>query len=251
MVSLQETVTGEEQEDVLYSVPRAKLYRSVEGAWKERGVGEFRILQHADTGRVRCVMRREGVMKVCCNHHLTPQTVLRPKDPKSFIWPAQDFADGEIRSEIFCLRFKSPDEAERFREAFDAAVASITPGQSPLAATSRNGAQDAPKASPLSQMDQLSPGSKPKKVRHSRLAHAASRLLKSYFFTPARHHHSKPNVVINLDPNLCFRIRGSAVLLLCTVQVSCPGVLMLCCLAAVGQAAPVVAEPRGGGFGRE
>lgn len=40
-----EVVTGEEEEDVLYT-HRAKLFRLVAGEWKERGLGDVKILAH-------------------------------------------------------------------------------------------------------------------------------------------------------------------------------------------------------------
>lgn len=49
-----DVVTGEENENVLYS-QRAKLYRleSASKEWKERGVGDVKILQHKETGKIR------------------------------------------------------------------------------------------------------------------------------------------------------------------------------------------------------
>ena len=47
-----QVVTGEEDEDVLYC-HRAKLYRFVNGEWKERGIGDFKILQHKQNKCIR------------------------------------------------------------------------------------------------------------------------------------------------------------------------------------------------------
>lgn len=44
--------TGEEQEDVLYC-HRAKLFRFVQGEWKERGIGDVKILFRPDTKKLR------------------------------------------------------------------------------------------------------------------------------------------------------------------------------------------------------
>ena len=57
-----DVVTGEEREDILYE-SRCKLYRYVEKEWKERGLGQLKILHNKDTGRARLVMRREQVSK--------------------------------------------------------------------------------------------------------------------------------------------------------------------------------------------
>ena len=39
--------TGEEDEDEIYS-QRSKLYRFRDGEWKERGIGNAKLLQHKD-----------------------------------------------------------------------------------------------------------------------------------------------------------------------------------------------------------
>ena len=51
LVSLPEVEvkTGEEDEDVVYS-QRAKLFRFDSNQWKERGVGDMKILKHKETG---------------------------------------------------------------------------------------------------------------------------------------------------------------------------------------------------------
>jgi hypothetical protein len=52
---------------VLFSA-RCRLYRFLPGAEvKERGTGDLKLLKNSATGKVRCVMRREQVLKVCAN----------------------------------------------------------------------------------------------------------------------------------------------------------------------------------------
>lgn len=52
---------------------RAKLFRfetsGDENEWKERGVGEVKILKHSDSGRYRVLMRRDKTLKICANHY--------------------------------------------------------------------------------------------------------------------------------------------------------------------------------------
>lgn len=55
-----EVKTGEEEEIPLFE-NRAKLYRFVEGEWKEKGRGVFKILEHRENGRTRVLMRRDQV----------------------------------------------------------------------------------------------------------------------------------------------------------------------------------------------
>lgn len=47
-----EVITGEEEEEVLYC-HRAKLFRFVNSEWKERGLGDVKILRRKDTGKLR------------------------------------------------------------------------------------------------------------------------------------------------------------------------------------------------------
>lgn len=113
--------TGEEEEDVLYC-HRAKLYRFVGGEWKERGLGDIKILKKKDNGKCRVVMRREQVFKICLNHVLTAQIKYVQKDEKSWLFCAPDYSEGTICNEQFCIRFKSAEIAEEFKKAIDDAV---------------------------------------------------------------------------------------------------------------------------------
>ena len=46
-----EVKTGEEEETAIYS-QRSKLFRFTDGQWKERGIGDMKILKHNSTGAV-------------------------------------------------------------------------------------------------------------------------------------------------------------------------------------------------------
>lgn len=50
-----EVVTGEEDEEVLYT-HRAKLYRLTKGEWKERGIGDVKILFHDKVRNKLCTV---------------------------------------------------------------------------------------------------------------------------------------------------------------------------------------------------
>ena len=62
-----ELTTGHEEEEELYK-QRCRLYRfdSHRNMWKERGVGDVKLMRHTGTGRIRVVMRRDKVHKVSC-----------------------------------------------------------------------------------------------------------------------------------------------------------------------------------------
>lgn len=112
IVKLQQVAvsTGEENEDVLLDL-KAKLYRfDKEGnQWKERGVGTVKLLKHKETGKVRLVMRQSKTLKICANHLVLPSISIQEHagNEKSCVWHATDFADGELKEELFAIRFAS------------------------------------------------------------------------------------------------------------------------------------------------
>lgn len=115
-------VTGEEDEQVLYS-QRVKLFRfdSTTSQWKERGVGILKVLKNNSNGRLRVLMRREQVLKVCANHWITTTMNLKPLagSDKAWIWMANDFSDGDAKLEQLAAKFKSSELAEEFKEKFE------------------------------------------------------------------------------------------------------------------------------------
>ncbi|MBN3309367.1 RBP2 ligase, partial [Amia calva] len=121
---LVEISTGEENEQVVFS-HRAKLYRYERdlNQWKERGIGDLKILQNYDTKRVRVVMRRDQVLKLCANHWITADMKLEPMKgaERAWIWSAFDFTEGEGRVEQLAVRFKLQEVANSFKEIFDEA----------------------------------------------------------------------------------------------------------------------------------
>lgn len=67
-------------------------------------------------------MRREQVLKICLNHALTPEIIYNVKDEKSWQFIVNDFSEGELNLEHFCLRFKSKEVAQEFKDAIDNAL---------------------------------------------------------------------------------------------------------------------------------
>ena len=64
-MQLSQVKTGEEEEEVMYK-QRARLYRYAKelGVWKERGVGDVKLLRHRNSGILRLLMRREQVRAI-------------------------------------------------------------------------------------------------------------------------------------------------------------------------------------------
>lgn len=114
--------TGEEDEVPIFAA-RAKLYRFVDKQWKERGLGEMKLLKHQVTGKVRVLMRREQVHKVCANHFITPEMEIKPmtNELKAYFWVANDYAEENVLLEKFSIRFKTVEIAKKFYDAFEEA----------------------------------------------------------------------------------------------------------------------------------
>lgn len=90
-----EVKSGEEDEEILFK-QRAKLYRFDRdlSQWKERGVGDLKILFHPVKKCYRVLMRREQVLKVCANHTITVDIELKPLNASAnaMVWMANDYA---------------------------------------------------------------------------------------------------------------------------------------------------------------
>ena len=121
-----ETETGEENEVVLFC-DKAKLYRyDSEGRqWKERGIGDLKILENVKSQSVRMIMRRDQVKKICLNHSIISGMNLEfmPNRRNTLIWFTHaDYADEEVRAEKFAARFKSEEVMKKFKECFDSVL---------------------------------------------------------------------------------------------------------------------------------
>eukprot|EP00244_Chara_vulgaris_P005968 TRINITY_DN2289_c0_g1_i4.p1 TRINITY_DN2289_c0_g1~~TRINITY_DN2289_c0_g1_i4.p1 ORF type:complete len:234 (-),score=84.33 TRINITY_DN2289_c0_g1_i4:416-1117(-) len=124
LVKLEEVAvsTGEEAENTLFDI-KSKLYRfdKSRNEWKERGVGQVKLLEHKETKKIRLLMRQQRTLKICANHVVSPSIVLQEHagSDKSWVWHAIDFADGEQKDELFAMRFGSVESAEKFKNAFE------------------------------------------------------------------------------------------------------------------------------------
>ncbi|KAH8498736.1 hypothetical protein Peur_073921 [Populus x canadensis] len=123
IVKLEEVAvsTGEEDEDAILDL-KSKLYRFDKDGnqWKERGAGTVKLLKHKESGKVRLVMRQSKTLKICANHLVLPTMSVQEHagNDKSCVWHATDFADGELKDELFCIRFASVENCKTFMELF-------------------------------------------------------------------------------------------------------------------------------------
>ena len=128
-----EVKTGEEDEEVLFK-ERCKLYRFFPETkeWKEKGVGEIKILRHKETNAHRVLMRRDQVLKLCANHRILPEIKLEIANEKQVRWSANDYSENEAKYEILLAKFRHEDEAKRFKTGFEAAQTQYSTYKSPV-----------------------------------------------------------------------------------------------------------------------
>lgn len=117
---LVETKTGEEDEITKFE-HRAKLLRYVKETkeWKERGIGNMKVLVNkADPNKIRLLMRREQVLKLCCNQLITKDTKFTTLSTAGALtWYGQDYSDNELQAELLAIRFKTADVCKSFHNA--------------------------------------------------------------------------------------------------------------------------------------
>ncbi|KAH8859123.1 E3 SUMO-protein ligase RanBP2 [Schistosoma japonicum] len=135
-----EVLTGEENDEVIFC-HRAKLYRWDNNTWHERGVGDLKLLRSTVTGVIRCLMRRDHVLKVCCNHAIGAGMHLKPMNTgggRAWSWWAIDYSEQSDEAnrttdtdtsdlvggkrETFAVRFKLTEHSNEFRSLFEEAV---------------------------------------------------------------------------------------------------------------------------------
>lgn len=127
---LVEIKTGEEEEIIKFE-HRAKLLRFVKESkeWKERGVGLMKVLVNKnDPQKVRLLMRREQIFKLCCNQLISKDTKFSklPKIETALSWYGQDFSENELQPELLTIRFKTAEACNEFHNAILEAQKNMT-----------------------------------------------------------------------------------------------------------------------------
>merc|ERR1719347_1769308 len=132
---LVDVKTGEEDEEVVFK-HRAKVYRYCGDTkqWKERGVGDLKILKDPRSGVYRVLLRRDQVHKIAANHRITSEMVLKPlaSSETAWCWYAMDFSEGheaEGSLEQLAVRFKTAETAKEFKDQFESCQKSLDSGE--------------------------------------------------------------------------------------------------------------------------
>lgn len=129
---LVEVNTGEENETVLFE-HRAKLLRYVKESkeWKERGIGTIKVMVNKDDpNKVRLLMRRDQVLKLCCNQMLTKDTKFNkmPNTETALSWFGHDYSENELQVEMLAIRFKTAEVCKQFHAVVLSAQEKMTDG---------------------------------------------------------------------------------------------------------------------------
>ncbi|GMT04655.1 hypothetical protein PENTCL1PPCAC_26829, partial [Pristionchus entomophagus] len=126
---LVEVKTGEEDEKVLFTA-RSKIFRYVRETkeFKERGVGDLKLLHNEGSNKFRVVMRRDQVHKLCANFSVLKNSNLVEKAGQSNVRSivVTDFAENDAGDmESLCIKFKNAEIAKEFERAFQDAQARL------------------------------------------------------------------------------------------------------------------------------
>lgn len=130
-LDLVDVVTNEEDEDILWQ-HRAKIYHFVmedeyggekrEKFWKQRGLGDLKILKHKETGECRVLMRQEKTLKMCANFKIVPDYAITLQG-KNAVLTVYDFATDEENYVQIAVKFKTAEITATFKNEFEAAQA--------------------------------------------------------------------------------------------------------------------------------
>lgn len=116
--------SGESNEDCAYQ-QMCLLYRfdNEEKAWKTRGKGLVKLLQHRVSNKFRVVLREDKTLKVRMNHSVNPVVELKPVSgsDKSWMWSTTDYAEDEPQAQTFSIAFSTADLAKEFKAKHDEA----------------------------------------------------------------------------------------------------------------------------------
>ena len=122
----QEIKTGEEETEEVFNV-RSKLYRWRDAQWKERGIGQAKILKHKQTNKYTFILRQDSTLKIMALTYITGKNLCQLQRlqtaEKSIFWTCVDQSEGTPKIEKFCLRVKTNEELEQFQKFFEMAYA--------------------------------------------------------------------------------------------------------------------------------
>merc|ERR1712029_181969 len=125
---LVQVKTGEEEEETLFKF-RAKVFRfhPETKEWKERGLGDIKILKHKQKQTFRVLQRRDQIHKIACNQLISTDMELKPlsSSETALCWYAMDYAEDEAKMEHLAVRFKTAETKNEFKKIFEECQAKL------------------------------------------------------------------------------------------------------------------------------
>ncbi|CAK0846711.1 unnamed protein product [Prorocentrum cordatum] len=102
-------------------VERTKLFCFNAGEWQDAGAGEVHLLRRAE-GRVRLLFQQEATKRIIANHFLVNKDGFcelqrHAGNDKAWVWTAQE----RVIERMFALRFKTVEQAAKFKDVFEEA----------------------------------------------------------------------------------------------------------------------------------
>ena len=125
-----EVTTDEEGYKVMFTA-RTKLYRFTEKQWKERGLGDIKILYSSEKQHARLIMRRELVYKVCLDHYIKKDMEIQFRsgtEQNILVWGAVDYSDETPAMYAFNAKFKNEDIASELKKKLEDVQALLPTG---------------------------------------------------------------------------------------------------------------------------
>ncbi|XP_053201491.1 LOW QUALITY PROTEIN: uncharacterized protein LOC128386481 [Panonychus citri] len=117
MPDIIEVKTGEEDEQPQFT-SRAKifLFSDKDKEWKERGVGDFKILKNPTNNSYRMLLRRDKVLKIACNQRISSGIKFETMEnsENALTWAGVDYSEEPEKPGKFCIKFKNKDIANEF-----------------------------------------------------------------------------------------------------------------------------------------
>lgn len=99
--------TGEEDEECIFKI-RAKLFRWRNNEWKERGIGDLKLLRNKTSKKIRLIERQDKTLKPVANFIIAEDPLCAIKEhqgsDKMFFLSAYDFSEEQPQIEKFVIK---------------------------------------------------------------------------------------------------------------------------------------------------
>mmetsp|Transcript_35643 Transcript_35643/g.57655 ORF Transcript_35643/g.57655 Transcript_35643/m.57655 type:complete len:467 (-) Transcript_35643:336-1736(-) len=114
------TATGEEGDETLFQIRRAKLYHAEGGQFRERGVGAVRVNMDKGSQRSRIIMRVDHTARLILNARIFPKMLIeKASDKQVRLTSFEPDPSGKLVLHTYLIKVGSPTDAEDFVEVLE------------------------------------------------------------------------------------------------------------------------------------